>query len=1058
MSATAASRLGKKDVATKVEQSLGDKPLYFKSVGLFSENYILNHLEKSKEPFILRSWETEPEKEFSELYEWMLSTWSDLGSKFEGMSEAQLEQEWIRPILERLGWKYVVQPDVTRHGRRQIPDYALFEDEATKRRAMGLEGQALFNNCSVVADAKAMLVDLDGKALDNTNPSYQIMQYLTHTNCDWGILTNGRYWRLYSLKSKAKFRSYFEVNIEKFLNGSTREDERFKYFFNFFRKAAFANKNAGGQSFVEVVFNEGEQYALQVEVELKDRAFELVELISSGFAETFKPKSEKDLSELYSFSLQYLFRLIFILNCEGKGLLNISRQSDFYKYSLRSLCMGIREEYQNGQKWSSGSRSYDYVKALFKTLSSGDANVGIHGFGREIFQGDFKKFYEANEVSDIALNELLLKLSCQFDKKKKAWAFIDYQRLSADHMGSIFEGLLEFKLAFKGSKIELVHTSGERKNSGSYYTPDFVVDHIVKETVGPLIQKLDNEEILKLKIADPAMGSAHFLLGAVRFLEESLLSNLNSGDKSLKSLPPNKFRWAALHNCIYGADINPLARELAKFSLWMFTATNEDELESLDDQLYCADSLLDVEGWGARRGSKGFDAIVGNPPYVRIQNIGDHSYVGRLKDVFESASHGNFDLYIPFIELGLSKLVEGGMLGYVIPNKFMTADYGAPIREYLSRNRAVREITDFREHQVFADATTYTCMLFLENKKRKDFTYRQVESIADEKLSIGKPQSIPLPVVEPSWAFSTNGSDLALKKIKLAPKVLTDFAEKIYVGVQTNGDKMYALEVVSKKKQLYVVKSKALDKEFEIEADAVMPLLKGADISRYGCPEASQVVLFPYSIKGDKAESWSEKEFRSKCPKAFKYISNFSSELAKGAKDKSTWWLYRYPKNLTLYSKPKILIQVLSNFGKFCLDPKGEYCFVGGGTAGGNAIALREGETEINLVLLGILNSPIATAHVRSVSSVFRGGYVVYSKATLENLPIPDLTKVEKRTLSSLASKIEKLNECSDVKKAAVLEEQVLEGIFDLYGLNKKEKEGLVRLLESKENESKEAA
>jgi hypothetical protein len=347
MSAAAFSKTSKKfsdgDSPLKLEQGLGDKPLYFKNYGLFSENYLINHLGKSKDPFLMRAWETEDRPAFSATYEWMLSTWNEFKDQFEKMSEAQLEQEWIRPILERMGWEYIVQPGLIRHGKRQVPDYALFDNSSSKKKAQKAEGPALFSLCSVVADAKAMSIDLDGKSLDNTNPSYQIMQYLTYTNKDWGILTNGRYWRLYSLKSKSKYRAYFEVNVEKFLNGDSREDERFKYFFNFFSRVAFEEKNAAGQSFVDVVFSEGEQYANEVEAQLKDRAYELVESIANGFYNSGS-FSESDLKTVYDHSCYFLFRLIFILNCEAKGLLNISRQSDYFKYSLRNLCATIRDE------------------------------------------------------------------------------------------------------------------------------------------------------------------------------------------------------------------------------------------------------------------------------------------------------------------------------------------------------------------------------------------------------------------------------------------------------------------------------------------------------------------------------------------------------------------------------------------------------------------------------------------------------------------------------------------------------------------------------------------
>jgi hypothetical protein len=706
---------------TKIDIGLGDKHLYFKNSGLFSENYLINHLGKSKDSFLMRAWETEDLPAFSALYEWMLSTWQDRREEFETMKEAQLEEEWIRPILQRLGWEYIVQPDLTRHGKRQIPDYALYDDTTAKKKAQKSEGVNVFSLSSAVADAKAMHIDLDGKALDNTNPSYQILQYLTYTNKDWGILTNGRYWRLYSLKSKSKYRAYFEINVEKFLNGNTREDERFKYFFNFFSRAAFAEKNAGNQAFVDIVFSDGEQYAQEVETELKDRAYELVELIAKGFhnSGTF---NEGDLGTLYNHSLYYLFRLIFILNCEAKGLLNISRQGDYYKYSLRNLCSSIQTEQENGQKWSSQPRTYNYIKDLFNLLASGDSAVGVHGFGREVFSSGDKRFFEVNAIHDKYLNEVLLNLSCQFDKKKKQWAFIDYQRLSIDHLGSVFEGLLEFKLEPKKGDIALVNTNGERVATGSFYTPDYIVDYIVDTTLTPLVTDKTNKEILQLKIVDPAMGSGHFLLGVVKYLEDRILANLNDGDNSLPKLTPSLVRWEVLHNCIHGADINPLAKELAKFSLWMLTASNTSELELLEDQLICTDSLQGKAVWqkffGDVMKDGGFHSVVGNPPYLKEANN---------KKLFEDLRSGpmsefcagKMDLWYLFTILSTDILRDGGRHSFIAPNTWTTSEAAGKLRARIRNTATFEQYINFGDYKVFKDASIQTMIYVLSKNSKK---------------------------------------------------------------------------------------------------------------------------------------------------------------------------------------------------------------------------------------------------------------------------------------------------------------------------------------------------
>lgn len=775
----------------KVELSLGEKPLYFKNVGLFSDNFMLNHLDKSKDVYIMQNWETEDLPSFNACYEWMLSTWAEKREDFEKMKEAQLEEEWIKPILQRLGWEYTVQPGVLKHGKRQIPDYALFESSSQKKKASGADENKLFDIATLVGDAKAMKIDLDGDAHDNTNPSYQIIQYMSYTGKDWGILTNGRYWRLYSTRAKTRFRAYYEVNIEKILNSNAREDKRFKYFFNFFRKEAFS-ASEGTQSFVNYTFNEGQQYAVDVEKELKTRAFEVVEQIAQGFAGGRRNLDEGELKTVYDHSLYYLFRLIFILNCEAKGLLNVNRQSDYFTYSLRSLCMKLRGELSQNAKWSNQSVSYGYIKSLFKLLAVGDSAIGIHGFGNEVFESGKKAFYQDNEISDKVLNHVLVELACRYDKKAKEYKFIDYERLSIDHLGSIFEGLLEYRLSYEGSELVLLNSSGERKATGSYYTPDYLVDHVVNETMAPIIEGKSAQELLKLKVCDPTMGSGHFLLGAVKFLEEAVIEKVTADE--IKSISLTSVRKQVLTNCIFGTDINPLAVELAKFSLWMFSCQKTDSLERLADQLSCEDSLIPKSSHykdGFESASIKYDCIVGNPPWdklkfdeeeflrpfskqlsskkisktekkkifekilsnsdvknkfdsakskveARIQSVKSEFYEFQEDSGEQKARFIDFNLYKLAVERFLKMLTPDGRIGLVVPTGLF-GDLGCSgLRKFLFTNSRVEQIVGFNKSaKVFNISQPFCYFVSQYGSTTKKFKY--IDGLfADDMNSIGK--------------------------------------------------------------------------------------------------------------------------------------------------------------------------------------------------------------------------------------------------------------------------------------------------------------------------------
>jgi len=474
--------------------------LYFNNNGLFSENYLQHRLpEEKKDAFILEHWETEALPAFSECYEWMLSTWEEYKDILSDLDEAQLEDKWIRPILKRLGWTYEVQDRMKKRGKTQIPDYSLFADEKSYIQGKSAKTDtAYFKHVLAVADAKAMGVNLDGTGRTNSNPSYQIIRYMEDTGKTWGILTDGEYWRIYSLNSESKFSTYFEINIRKAL--AKRDDERFKYFFNFFRKEAFLSKGPSSQSFLDVVYKSGEQYAKEVETQLRHRAFRITQTISRGFATQYSDLTEENLNEIYQHSLYYLFRLMFILNAEAKGIFDVNDLSDFFPSSLRSLALDLKKDFEIGRKWSAQNKSYQHISELMALLEKGDKSIGVFTLGSEVFSSGSKDYFKRHSIPDSALNPAIVELACAYDEGGDL-KFIDYKRLSPDHLGSLFEGLLDYKLVraterlvddgkkirpwkelteqkklkLKDALIEkgelfLENGSGSRKDTGSYYT------------------------------------------------------------------------------------------------------------------------------------------------------------------------------------------------------------------------------------------------------------------------------------------------------------------------------------------------------------------------------------------------------------------------------------------------------------------------------------------------------------------------------------------------------------------------------------------------------------
>jgi type I restriction-modification system DNA methylase subunit len=960
---------------------------------------------------------------------------------------------------------------------------------------------------------------------DNADPTRaldfddQCLKYMDILGSPYGILTDGKIWRLYNRElSNDSYRRNYQFNLghlmQHVMGGLDHGDvahkiflENAKYFFHFFAKQSLYSED-GNRLFLDDILEYSKKYVSSVEEDLKHRFVKAISLACNGYKSVLKGGKKVELEFIRNVSESQLFNILFIRYCESRNILPLRDSADYKAISLSNLIDRLdngafdpeRRDVDNnlylgkflkrdlrGKSYDpNGSELYDRLLSLTKIIQDGDRqkrydSTEIKGFRQSIFSEEEWKFVDSYKLSNDVMVRILFELGySRSERAGRKYQQIPYNFFSPRQLGSIYESFLEYRievadcdLAFikkqwqpanldsikirdldvptvRKNELYFTPNNKDRKDTGSYYTPDYIVQDIVRESLTPLIKNKRSHEIGKIRVCDPAMGSGHFLIAALNFLGRAYLAALERETNDDLSVTLQDVKQTLLHTCIFGIDLNQRAVKLAKMSLWLETAESGKTLENLEGQIRHGDSLIREELWKvdfkAIINSGGFDAVVGNPPYIRIQNLGSDEYVAKVKAKYKSTSHGNFDLYIPFVELGLRILRSGGQLGFILPNKFMTADYGAPIRQMLSENGVVREIVDFRHIQIFHDATTYTCLLFLENTRRSSFNYSTVSSVEDQKIGRQKAETLSLPTTEEVWGFANGPSGAALKRMKLSKKTLSEFVEKVYVGVQTSGDKIYAVEIIKRvSPDMLLVKSKLEGEEFEIESASVMPLLKGAEISRYGSPNYAQVVIFPYDILAGKPKGWTENALRTRFPKCLKYLKRHQKQLSERTNaDRECWWLYTYPKNLTLYAKPKILIQVLSNSGKFCYDEEGKFCFLGGGTAGGNAISLKTENSDLSWALLGILNSPVTEVYVRSVSSVFRGGYVVYSKSTLEGMPLPNLGELEKSLLKNLADLVRKLNSCPTSKKREELEATVNEIVFNLYGLTKKEKEELI--------------
>lgn len=462
----------------------------------------------------------------------------------------------------------------------------------------------------------------------------------------------------------------------------------------------------------------------------------------------------------------------------------------------------------------------------------------------------------------------------------------------------------------------------------------------------------------------------------------------------------------------------------------------------------------------------GFDAVIGNPPYIRIQSIREWAPkdVGHYKKIYKSAKKGNFDIYVIFIEQALSLLNQEGWLGFILPHKFFQAEFASPIREIVTRGRHLQKIVHFGAEQVFANATTYTCLLFLNKSPQDAFQYSTVSSLQAidavfDAMEKGEPhpdyESALLPAPDAGgkeWEFFANEAGLVLQKLRQQPKTLGDVTRKIFVGLQTSADKIYVLQIIKELEETYLLFSKSLNREVEIEKGFVKPFLMGKDVHRYEPLPKNTVVIFPYLVGQDDFRLLEPTEIKSKYPLGWTYLLEHRDELSrreKGRYQGKYFYAFGRPQNMTEYEKAKILTPDIAHGPQFTYDGEGLYH-----TTTVYSLLFKENQQESPLYFLGILNSPVMWFFLSNTGNVLRGGFFRFKTNYLNPFPIPTIdfsnpSSVKKHDdMVALVSKLLNLKKKdllipSDRQRQEelinVIENEIEKLTYSLYNLNQLE-------------------
>ena len=478
----------------------------------------------------------------------------DALSGSEGPNEAVTEQELIRPVLELLGWAdYLPQQGATRN--EDVPDYLLFTDAASKERAAGRTNpEERFRDAIVVEESKRFGLPLNARDRDDVRqsrtPHGQILRYLSTADIEsdsrirWGFLTNGGLWRLYDYRARPRATGYFEVDLGEML-GSGGEDG-LRLFYLLFRRDSFTPQQGATTSFLEAALAQGRRYEEKVAQDLSSVVFERV---FPKLVQALADATGEDLSRVRHAALILLYRLLFVLYAEDRGLLPVN-DPRYEDYGLRKPVRDhVAHRMQGSAVFSASASSYyDHLMTLFRQIDEGDESIGLPPYNGGLFASEAAPLLKTARLTDKIVGDIIYDLS--HTETEGARHFVNYRDMSVQQLGSIYERLLEREpVRDDNGGIVVRPNSYARKDSGSFFTPQELVDLIVDRTLKPLAEErlkafedrskelrsdhrpiaeryaellaLDPAEaVLDLKVLDPAMGSGHFLVTTVDFLSD----------------------------------------------------------------------------------------------------------------------------------------------------------------------------------------------------------------------------------------------------------------------------------------------------------------------------------------------------------------------------------------------------------------------------------------------------------------------------------------------------------------------------------------------------------
>ena len=620
-------------------------------------------------------------------------------------NEEMTKKDFILPLFEALGWNVYNKPNKT--------DYVSAEETISKKRVdygFKINGIPKF-----LLEAKAIPKDLN-----KTKYAVQAINYSWHKGCTWAVLTDFEGIKVFNAEWKSE-----NVSENLFL------DLNWSNYLDYFDDLWLLSKDSFEKGLLD---KKAERYGkkskkISVDKQLLADFTRFREMLSKDITKLNQDKglTEEELDESVQ---RILDRLIFIRNCEDREL------------EAKELMPAVREWESRGIK----GQLLKLLRAVFDYFND--------QYNSKLFQ---KHLCDELDVSDEVLNEVVNGLYQTKDKT----VYYDFSAIEADVLGSIYEQYLGHILKKTAKRAKVTESHVRRKEHGIYYTPPYIVDYIVRNTLGDLLKRKRPKDVEKIRVLDPACGSGSFLIKSFDILNEywkdkdkdyaqAQLDTTGQGTTFTRKVK-------VLQNNIFGVDLDKQAVEIAQLNLLLKIAEKGHRLPLLQQNIKCGNSLIDDPEFAGDKAfdweeefkeieeEGGFDVVIGNPPYVSIKGIDFN--IRRYYEVKYTTAIGRFDLYALFIDRAFQLVRNRGFISFIMPAKYLNNIQFAQSRKLLIENGNISVV--FIDDKVFSDASVDSIIIVFQKTNKKKKTY--------DTFKISNQNLVKLSEIEASIINEKNG-------------------------------------------------------------------------------------------------------------------------------------------------------------------------------------------------------------------------------------------------------------------------------------------------------------